>query len=949
MIELHHQSKRRTIQGFSLIEMLISIVIFAIIMGMVYAYLMRSKDSLFGTQEELAAANAAQDALRSLREDILQIGAGRDAENDQPRILRAGPYELVFVADLDRDKTNELDRYGSPVNPLPPLSEFDPIRLLIEPPPNNDWGWDRNIAYGSDQFGAEVVRFSLDFNGDMTINEMDTENMIASTETGMTNNMNPCDFFLFKEYYGVKSLASGIANTYSGRQIIATNMRGNIYIPGSSVDRSAFLYPNPSKSYPDPLFVYWGHFLNNFHPNDDPEMGDWPGEPLDLWGDWGGGQPPDPTAPYTPSGDLGDGVLSDAEIRFLLDNPEYSVVHVLEPEGPNDDLNGNRITGEVRIDQIIRQVGLNITTEVGSPSRQGNNLARSNATPPAEYYRFRDFTLTTTLTPPNLELEGAPILVRTPVTVTPAPSTPTMGPTETPTTTPETPIPTGSATTSPTADTPTGTATVGPGTPSNTPLATDTPTPILTETPTPTPDGNVFNRDEIIVGSRNALIAFSLDHTQINLTDLCDNALRFPYLLNLDPIANVVDMVSANFCDLATAPDRWNDLIYAIDSPPNLNPNLYYMNHMPFTSIDGFVSGGSARVGSTNSTISAIAVGDINYDGENVTTLYPEIFVSTYDSVNKQSTISILSVLTQCGNIVDVGFFRYTSPVNVKIVDLEAADFDGDGYSDLAAITNSTGSNPQLIVFNRLYNALHSPWNEFYQTGPSMLFSGSEYPVKIASGHIMSEATVPPDIIVLSNLGSLKIVPNSSSGFSSSICNPPLSIPYSGRFGLSAYSITSDIHDRFAAMSNPPYHHISNFATTGTDCSSIDTLSSCSGIIFPLTTPTPLAYSQAIDSFNVQRNGAQYAIINLAFMIQQGSVFAYRLALIPEPCTGFTSFPDDICFLQIGFPVNCLTSTKNTKTGTPPVLPTPYINRGSGSAGMFDILRDRAASGDTPQ
>ncbi|GEM_PF-6257985 len=946
MIELHNQSKRRTIQGFSLIEMLISIVIFTIIMGMVYAYLMRSKDSLFGTQEELAAANAAQDALRSLREDILQVGAGRDSENDQPRILRAGPYEFVFVADLDRDKTNELDRYGSPINPLPPLSEFDPIRQLVEPPPSNDWGWDRNIAYGDDNFGAEIVRYSLDFNSDMAINEMDTENMIASTETGMTHNLNPCDFFLFKEYYGVKNLASGVANSYSGRQIIATNIRGNIYIPGSPVDRSSFLYPNANKSYPDPLFMYWGHFLNNFHPNDDPETGDWPGEQLDLWGDWGGGPPPDPVSPYTPSGDVGDGVLSDSEIRYLLDNPQFSTVRVLAPEGPNDDFNGNRIAGEVRIDQIIRQIGLNITTEVGSPTRQYNNLVRSNATPPAAFYRFRDFTLATTLTPPNLELEGAPILVRTPVTVTPAPSTPTMGPTETPTTTPNTPVPTGSATTSPTADTPTGTATVGPGTPSNTPLATDTPTPVLTETPTPTPDGNVFNRDELVVGSRNALIAFSLDHTQINLTDLCDNALRFPYFLNLDPIANVVDMASANLCDPADMPDRWNDLIYAIDSPPAVNPNLYYMNHLPFTSIDGLVPVSSARVGSINSTISTIATGDINYDGENTNTLYPEIFVSTYDSVNKQSTISILSVLTQCGNILDLGYFRYTSPINIKIVDLEIADFDGDGYSDLAAITNSTGSNPQLIVFNQLYNALHSPWRIFYQTGPSMLFTGTEYPVKIASGHFLSEVSVPPDIIVISNLGNIKIIANSSSGFSDTICNPPLSIPSSVRYGLTAYSVTADTHDRFAAMSNHPSQHVSNFATTGTDCSSIDALSSCSGIIFPLTSPTPLAYSQSIDSFNVQRNGTEYAIINLAFMIQQGSVFAYRLALIPDPCTGITSFPDDICFLQIGFPVNCLTSTKNTMTGIPPVLPTPYINRGSGSSVGFDVVKG-VASGNT--
>ena len=58
----------------------------------------------------MEAANNAQKALTSLRNDLYMIGSGRDVDHDQPRLLRCTPYDIIFVADLDRDIPEATDR-----------------------------------------------------------------------------------------------------------------------------------------------------------------------------------------------------------------------------------------------------------------------------------------------------------------------------------------------------------------------------------------------------------------------------------------------------------------------------------------------------------------------------------------------------------------------------------------------------------------------------------------------------------------------------------------------------------------------------------------------------------------------------------------------------------------------------------------------------------------------
>jgi len=112
-MSVFYRSSRRTQKGFSLIEMLISVLIFTIIMGIIYTYLLRTKKQVSSSEQELEAADNAQAAMQTLREDLYLMGLGRDTENDQPRILKCSPYDIIFVADLDRNKTNRNDSDGS--------------------------------------------------------------------------------------------------------------------------------------------------------------------------------------------------------------------------------------------------------------------------------------------------------------------------------------------------------------------------------------------------------------------------------------------------------------------------------------------------------------------------------------------------------------------------------------------------------------------------------------------------------------------------------------------------------------------------------------------------------------------------------------------------------------------------------------------------------------------
>ncbi|MBN1355916.1 prepilin-type N-terminal cleavage/methylation domain-containing protein [bacterium] len=886
-------SSRRRTRGFSLIEMLISLVIFMIVMGIIYTYLIRTKKQVTSSEQELEAADNAQAALQALREDLYLVGLGRDVDNDQPRILKCAPYDFIFVADLDQNKSNQTERYGS-YNPAYPLHgttlEWNPVWQYITTA--GDWGWDPAIDYGAANNGAEVVRYSLDYNHDTWITDQDTEDFIAAMDPDLTHNQNPADFWLIKEWWGTTADATGFKNRYSGLHPVAFNIRGNLYDPNNpGMDRANYIYPNGK--WPDFMFTYWGHFLDNQTTNNEPTDPNWDGEPIDLWGDWGG-QPPPHHLPdgVGPDGDTNNGVLSQREIQFLLTGGtggvDYSKVFVINPEPDvHDDFNKNGISNETRLDEFVRRIGVTIITESGVPDYERPNPEHGKYdVQPPKLYPFRDYKVSININPENLRLEGAPLLKVTPPTPTGVPVTHT-----------------------PTPIIPTST----PGTPSATPV-TPSVTP-GTATPTPTPGAIDYNNDEIIVGGYSGFQAIALDHHYYHPSSVCQNHTARWY--NVLAGADVVGLESVNFCDPVTLPDEWNDLIIAMNNSGPFE-NLYYYKHVPYTGIDGFELADKIRVdgGNTNTRIVAIATGNI--DSEPLDS-YPEIFVAYYDTAQKKSYVNYVRITGQCGSLLPPVCSPFV--VNGKIVDMVMDDFDLDLVKELALIVDIQDFppyTPQLIVLNNLVECYTGNWDIMFQAAQVYPVSSGEMPVALDYGTILDPDLPTSELVIVSNQGNLVIVPNNGfpNFFETTLCFPPL-IAYPVVSDLEVYSIIdpdpTEVYDRFAVITKDYLNTLLNYKSTG-NCMEISLMSGVGGCSGPLTTYPTQIYPYDILNVPISRTlFGEYQYNVLVILLYNVDFGLHQLALVADPCQAL--YPDDVCFIDLSIlPYRHLTSTRNMRT-----------------------------------
>ena len=873
-------------RGFSLVEMLISMMIFTIVMGMIYAYLLNTKKTVISTEQELEAVDNAQNAVNALREDLGRIGYGCDRLNNQPRILLCTPYEIIFCADLDRNSQNPSDRYGAYINGMNE-PYFSPIRRFIKAgtssPPGSggeapgDWGWETSQIYGNGTDGAEIVRYSLDYTGDSAVLPDDTEDQIASIELGVTHNQNPSDFWLIKEWWGVHadSITGTVANAYSGRHPVAFNIRGNLfsYTSTSPIDPD-YLYPRPDNKYPQFIFTYWGHFIDTITPNNASGQPDWDGEPLDLWGDWGGIT--NPEIAYTSGiaqgigpGGANNGILDQNEIQAMLQNSNIiGRVRVLFPENGSDiDLNGNGITSETRLEQVIRRIGVTITTETGTMDFENPDPLHSDfSSSPAVKYPYRDYTLSISVNPENLRYEGAPAIMQTPVPPTPLITTPI------PTIPPATP---------------------GPGSPSHTPVPTDTPAP--NPTPTPTPGNSDYRNDEIVIGCRQSLYVVGLSRSETNPSELCLNSQGRGYWLDYLNVS-VVDLLSVNFCNLANYPDKWNDLVYATND--QLNNNIFYMKHRPYAGVDGFEKRNAIRIGSVGNYIVKLARGNI--DAINATNdYYPEIFVAYYDQVLDVSYINYIRISGTCGDLLSPECAPYQ--LSGLVTDMEMVDYNNDSKAELAVITNRT-SGSQLYIFDQLSSCPLTGWSIALEIPD--LYSG-DFPYRIDSGNFLSSQKQYPDLFVISQNGDVRIIENVSGIYNDIPCTAPSLTDHWGIKDMVVFppARSATFYDQAAAVSTNPDHTLTVFNSIG-NCPQIFEKLDCSGTI-PDTSP--------IATYWIEMEHGGVIVPTLLILNRNSSGFI-NLKVMGNPCEAV--FPDNICEIPLSFlnSVSCMTSTRNNRT-----------------------------------
>jgi prepilin-type N-terminal cleavage/methylation domain-containing protein len=227
-------------KGFTMIEVLIVIVIGAIVgVGLMYVLSSSRRTSRLAQLDSQAQQNARV-AVDVTTKDMRSAGYNLDKANGQDVIVYAGPYELIFNANVAPEPDDaSIPGYPAAINIASSPARVPSSGVALYAPP---------MSY---QTGAETMRYTFDSNNDGVIDAADNgDETIEQTP-------NPYDLMLIRQVYGFDGRSNGGAN----EQIAL--------LRGPDPDATGGVYPLP-------LFTYW------YDHDDDESTAD------QLWGDGSG-------------------------------------------------------------------------------------------------------------------------------------------------------------------------------------------------------------------------------------------------------------------------------------------------------------------------------------------------------------------------------------------------------------------------------------------------------------------------------------------------------------------------------------------------------------------------------------------------------------------------------------------------------------------------------------
>lgn len=222
-------------KGFTIIEAMVVLVIGVIIAGGLMFILSGSRRTSRIAEIDAQSQQNARVAIDVLTRDLRSNGYGIDVGQGQLTLAHAGPYDVIFNANISPEPDNaSTPGYPAAINTGSYPSSVPPGGMLYRPLRTFDTG-------------AETIRFTFDSNNDGMVTADDKgDDIIEQTE-------NPFDYAVIRQVYGYDGSTNGGAN-----EEIAL-LRGP--------------EPYDDGSYPPPLFSYW-------YDHDDDES-----TPDRLWGD----------------------------------------------------------------------------------------------------------------------------------------------------------------------------------------------------------------------------------------------------------------------------------------------------------------------------------------------------------------------------------------------------------------------------------------------------------------------------------------------------------------------------------------------------------------------------------------------------------------------------------------------------------------------------------------
>lgn len=199
-----HPSSTRRQSGFTLVEIMVTLVVFAIVVGalaMVVINFGHSKDRTAQRAETLQGARAALDLIAR---DIRSAGYGADLNHPTPQ------PSIAYVDSAQIILSENQSPWPDTVSALRLAPQaYDPTGAP-RPAPLDGTTWTPPVKYAT---GAELIRYTLDVNNDGVVDANDVASAQGADAAGTPN---PNDFVLVREVYGDST--SNISGNNGGAQ-----------------------------------------------------------------------------------------------------------------------------------------------------------------------------------------------------------------------------------------------------------------------------------------------------------------------------------------------------------------------------------------------------------------------------------------------------------------------------------------------------------------------------------------------------------------------------------------------------------------------------------------------------------------------------------------------------------------------------------------------------------
>jgi prepilin-type N-terminal cleavage/methylation domain-containing protein len=409
-------SSWRLQRGFTLIEMLVSLAVTAIIAVLLIQSMVKTAKRTHEEFQERKMLNAARMALARVVRELEGLGLNTYASPAlrQPKLIYAGPFQIVFNADLDADllpnpdpnDANNPPRLGPIKVDADDFTEVgDPGGVVLYDP--NDSFTRGDVSPPDLTAGAETIRIGLDANLNGKIEPFNTtaENDSEDDFWGLNDlvrfaSANPVDHVLLREVTGYSLPEDDNVRRW---ELLAVGLRPWLISPDLSV---SYGYPSdPDFSdfppfAPPLLFQYWGYFCQQDDgsgpkpreclfqdANDDgridiAELTTWSADEVAA-GQWSEADPPDPD-PNNPGGVL---------------------------PGSGGDENADGIQNR-SMEEVLTKIVVTINLEAPVPSHAQPNMRRSDVdgdgvlTGTERPYYFKDVTVSQTVVLRNIRLDG---------------------------------------------------------------------------------------------------------------------------------------------------------------------------------------------------------------------------------------------------------------------------------------------------------------------------------------------------------------------------------------------------------------------------------------------------------------------------------------------------------------------------------------------------------------